>query len=129
MVPIYFQRAQIIICVFHLMLAESFNDVTVWIELARNTAPAGVQLLLIGNKSDLDHERQINFTVAQQLSEQVGAKHCIETSALNGAGIDPLKIKLGAMVAAEADDQEVVDAFEPECTPQAGRPSGCLARC
>jgi small GTP-binding protein len=128
-VPMYFRGAQIIVCVFDLTSTESFNHITDWIELARNKGPANAQFLLVGNKTDLDAAREINFTEAQQLSEQIGAKYYIETSALNGTGIDLFKTKLGTLIAADSDDWDIVDLLQPQFQPEANKPSGCLARC
>jgi small GTP-binding protein len=123
-VPIYFRRAQIVICVFDLTKKQSFDHATYWIDLARNSVHGGVEFLLIGNKSDLGDERNVDISAAQQLSEQIGAKAYIETSALTGTGIDLLKTQLGAMVATDADNRAVDEPVELK-----GGSGGCLKRC
>jgi small GTP-binding protein len=129
-VPMYFQRAQIVICVFDLTSDQSFQNISIeWVKMVRNKAPADVEFLIIGNKSDLDKDRRIDLPAAQQLSEQIGAKAYIETSALNGTGIDLLKTQLGVMVAAEKDDWDVVETVEPQETGPEGAIGGCLNRC
>jgi small GTP-binding protein len=127
--PAYFRGTSIVICVFGLTLKQSFNHVLDWIKLARDNGPEHLQCLLVGNKSDLDDERKVDFSAAQQLSEQIKAKAYIETSALNGMGIDLLRSKLGTCVSAVPANSEVVQPVDPDSEPQEGGVGGCLKQC
>jgi small GTP-binding protein len=129
-VPVYFRHAQIVIYVFDLTSAESFESIgQEWVKTVQTKAPADVQLLLLGNKSDLDDKRKVDLTAAQQLSERIGAKAYIETSALNGAGIDLVTSQLVALLPAETEVSDFVDRIEPLPAVEKSRPSGCLVRC
>jgi small GTP-binding protein len=129
-VPMYFQRARIIICVFDLTSQESFDNINEWVALARNKAPANVTFLLVGNKSDLESDRQVRSDAAQQLHESIGATVYVETSARTGTGIDILRSQLGTIAATE---NEEVNHIEPVVTDdeaaQERRPSGCDRSC
>jgi small GTP-binding protein len=129
-IPMYFHRSQIAILVFDLTSQQSFEHIgTEWIKLVRDRAPANVQLLLVGNKSDLECGRDVDFTSAQQLSEQIGAKDYIETSALSGAGIQHLKAQLGAILLTDLDDGDVIEPMVPEDATREGRTGVCLKGC
>jgi small GTP-binding protein len=127
-VPMYFRCARIIVCVFDLTSAQSFAHVTEWVELARNRARPNVQFLLVGNKSDRDSERQVDFTSGQRLSEQIGAKAYIETSALNGTGIDLFRNQLATMVSTAPPDAHV-ESVAPQRTNGGRRPRLCAKGC
>jgi small GTP-binding protein len=120
-VPMYFQRAVAIICVFDLAQRASFDHIRTWVEMARTTAPDDVKFLLIGNKSDLDEDRQVELPVATELSDSIGAKAYIETSALSGAGIDLLKGQLAALASRVNQEQAVVEQIDPEVPIVEGR--------
>jgi small GTP-binding protein len=127
--PAYFRGTHIVICVFDLRLKQSLNHVSDWIKLARDNGPGNLQFLLVGNKSDLDDERQVDFPAAQQLSEQIGARAYIETSALNGTGIDLMRSELGTFVSAVPANSGVVQPVDPDSAPQEGGLGRCLKRC
>jgi small GTP-binding protein len=129
-VPMYFQRAQIIVCVFDLTVTESLRNVGEWVAMARNKAPARAKFVLVGNKSDLDGDRQVRADAAQQLSEDIGALAYIETSARTGTGIDILRAQLGAMATTDDEEGDAVEqVLAGEAAADEGRAGGCGAAC
>jgi small GTP-binding protein len=94
-VPMYFQRARIVLFVFDLTSETSFENLDVWIDLVTQRAPADAKRILIGNKNDLADERQISFDTAQAKANNINAFAYIETSALTGAGFDVLQNEIG----------------------------------
>lgn len=89
-VPIYYQKADIILLVYSIVDYES-------IESARNRFIKNIQdnnttakLILIGNKVDLQNGRKVEFDEGKDLADTIYAKF-IESSACNGHNIDVLK--------------------------------------
>jgi small GTP-binding protein len=120
-VPMYFQRAAAILCVFDLAQRASFDHIRGWVEMARTTAPDEVKFLLIGNKADLDGDRQVELPVATELANSISATAYIETSALSGAGIDLLKGQLAALGSRVNQEPSVVEQIGPEVPIVEGR--------
>jgi small GTP-binding protein len=89
-VPLYFQRASLVLIVFSVGSRDSYDNVQDWYELAKSHAPPDVRYFVIGNKSDLIDERQVPFDEAQAKAEQFRADVYIETSAVTGAGREDL---------------------------------------
>jgi small GTP-binding protein len=111
-VPLYFQRADIVVLCFDLTSMPSFDSIEMWYELAKAHAPPTVHFLLIGTKSDLIDERQVQFPDAQQKSERLHADVYIETSAATSAGLDQLISAFGRCLAnrsREEDDDRSTD--------------------
>jgi small GTP-binding protein len=89
-VPLYFQRAAIVIIVFSIVSRESFENVNTWYEMAQKHAPPTAVYLLVGNKSDLAHEREVGFMEAQEKSDSLKFTSYMEMSAATGVGCDDL---------------------------------------
>ena len=57
-----FRRADIVLVCFDLTSASTFGDVKHWIDFARPLAPELANFVLIGNKKDLEHDREVSFS-------------------------------------------------------------------
>jgi small GTP-binding protein len=88
-VPLYFQRASLVLIIFALDSRESFDSVGPWQEMAKAHAPGDARHILVGNKSDVE-ERAVPFDAAQARADALGMDAYIETSAATGAGRDAL---------------------------------------
>ena len=66
---------------------ESFKHIQSWIKDCKDLAPKTVQLILIGNKSNLEKQRAIQKESGEELAQE-NKKLFFETSALNGNGIE-----------------------------------------
>jgi small GTP-binding protein len=113
-VPMYFQRATAIVCVFDLTQRATFEHIPMWVQMAQTTAPPEVKFLLLGNKSDLLDDRKIQLSVATEFANSIRAPAYIETSALNGSGIDVLKNELGRLAWGVEQEKGPVDEINPE---------------
>jgi small GTP-binding protein len=110
-VPLYFQRASMVLIVFSLASHESFDHVNGWYELAKSHVPPDARFLLIGNKNDVA-EREVAFNEAQEQSEILMADRYIETSAATGTGCADLMEVLAECI------QEGNELSEPEAQPK-----------
>lgn len=59
---------------------ESFNSVQDWITQIKNYSWDNAQVILVGNKCDMEEERVISSERGKQLAEQLGVRF-FETSA------------------------------------------------
>lgn len=83
----YYRGAVGIIIVYDITKNNTFDNVQKWIKEIRENAPTDVVLLLVGNKLDLAHFRQVEIEQAKYFAEK---NICLftETSALNGEGVE-----------------------------------------
>jgi Ras-related protein Rab-2A len=83
----YYRGAAGALLVYDITRRETFNHLTRWLEEARQNANQSMVIMLIGNKSDLDHRRQ----VSKEEGEQFAREHnliFLETSAKTAANVE-----------------------------------------
>mmetsp|Transcript_34343 Transcript_34343/g.55454 ORF Transcript_34343/g.55454 Transcript_34343/m.55454 type:complete len:215 (+) Transcript_34343:83-727(+) len=85
--PIYYRDADGALLVYDTTDSESFNKVKNWVKELRKMVGQEIVLCIVGNKIDLDKERQVEKEVAAQYAESVGAIH-MEVSAKLGRGVE-----------------------------------------
>jgi Ras-related protein Rab-5C len=91
MVPMYFRSAACCILVFDLTNESSLKELAdVWIPTARAAGDESMQLILVGNKSDLEEQRVVSHERLEEFSNGIGAVLSCETSAKSRAGISGL---------------------------------------
>lgn len=56
----FFNGAQGIVVVYSITDEKSFQRVSHWMEQIKETAPENIQVVLIGNKADLEEERVVS---------------------------------------------------------------------
>ena len=87
--PMYYRGAKGAIVVFDITSAHSFEKAKSWISELKLTANMNVQITLVGNKTDLQHRRQVLSDTAKNYAEQEELTY-IETSAKNNINIDDI---------------------------------------
>ena len=81
--PIYYRNVDGVLLVFDITDAESFETISYWVgELNDKADIASIQLLLIGNKNDLNHAREVTSEKAEETAKSIGIDY-LETSAKN----------------------------------------------
>jgi len=121
-VPMYFERADVIRCVFSMVDRDSFAHVQSWVDLAKQKAHLECRFVLVGNKKDQEEHRQVTIDEGRNLAKEIGAGEFLETSALTGYGIAEVLMTIGKLVAAQRQLTEVVAELEPASM---GPGSGC----
>ena len=83
----YYKASAVAMVVYDISNEESFQHIQTWIKDCKDLAPKTVQLILIGNKSDLEDKRVISTERGKDLAKE---NHMLffETSALNGNGVE-----------------------------------------
>lgn len=62
---------------FDITNRESFNALADWLQEARALASPNIIILLVGNKKDLDTDREVTFLQASQFAQENGEFHNI----------------------------------------------------
>ena len=83
----YYKASAVAMVVYDISNEESFQHIQAWIKDCKDLAPKTVQLILIGNKSDLEDQRVISKERGEQLASENNMLF-FETSALNGNGVE-----------------------------------------
>ena len=68
----YYRGAHCVIIFYDITQLETFEHVRRWYQEIKEHANSKVQVLLIGNKSDLYENRQVSFEAAEELANQLG---------------------------------------------------------
>lgn len=74
-----------------------------WLKLIRenvypNVISAHQHLVVVGNKADLEEQREIGHEEAERFAEEIGATCCIETSVKSGLNMEKLLKHIAAAV-------------------------------
>ena len=84
----YYRGAVGALLVYDITKHTTFDDVrSIWLEELRNNADANIVVMLVGNKSDLRHLRDVTTEEAFEFAKQHNLSF-IETSALGGENVD-----------------------------------------
>lgn len=73
--------------VFDVTKAESFKSVTKWLEALRKHGDENIQIMLVGNKTDIEDQREVPTDGSQAFAD-VNNLSFIETSALNASNVE-----------------------------------------
>merc|ERR1711973_587890 len=87
--PIYYRDAQGAVLVYDITDEDSFQKVKVWVKELRRMVGPEINLIIAGNKIDLERKRTVNQEMAETFAASVNAVH-IQTSAKKNEGIDNL---------------------------------------
>ena len=91
--------------VYDITNRESFVSLGRWIAEARAHGNKDITLILVGNKSDLDDQRDISVEEAQAFADQ-NALLFIETSAKNGNNVDAAYINAAKSILSKIENAE-----------------------
>ena len=86
LIPSYIKDSAVAICCYDITCLESFNSVDKWIEDAKAIREDDVLLILVGNKADMDSQRQVTFEQGKEYAEKMNLLF-FETSAKSGANV------------------------------------------
>ncbi|KAF4519988.1 hypothetical protein B566_EDAN005488 [Ephemera danica] len=85
----YYRSANGVIIVYDITKRSSFLSLQRWIEEVRRYTASNVLLILVGNKSDMEALREVEFVEAEAMCEYLPeVLYVMETSAKDNAGIE-----------------------------------------
>ncbi|KAG7466358.1 ras-related protein Rab-15 [Megalops cyprinoides] len=93
----YYRRAQGIFLVYDITSERSFQHIVKWASDVDEYAPDKVQKILVGNKSDEEHKRQVARTQGDKLAKTYGMDF-FETSACTNTNIKESFTRLTELV-------------------------------
>ncbi|XP_057312751.1 ras-related protein Rab-21-like [Hydractinia symbiolongicarpus] len=103
--PIYYRDSHGAILVYDITDEDSFQKVKNWVKELKKMLGDDICLCIAGNKIDLEKDRHVETSEAEEYSRSVGAKH-YHTSAKLNKGIEELFLDLTKrMMKKQADDE------------------------
>ncbi len=86
MTKLFIKNTKIVIFVYAINNKLSFNELSYWVKTIKENLGNEVILGLIGNKSDLYMEQEINENIAIQYAKDIGAKFATVSAKTNPKG-------------------------------------------
>ena len=80
----FYRNSSLAILVYSIDNINSYNNIESWLNEIKSQANPEIKIFLIGNKTDLENERQISKEEAQRFSSEHIFNYFIETSAKTG---------------------------------------------
>jgi GTPase SAR1 family protein len=93
----FFGRADGFVLTYDISNRPSFDHVIGWMRDIKTRAPPDCDIVLCGNKSDLDNDRVVTFEEGKQLAEEYGVQF-YETSALTGHNVEKMFTALATTI-------------------------------
>ncbi len=88
----YYRGALGCLLVYDVTSRDSFNHISAWLNDVRELGWAGIQIVLVGNKSDLTTMREVTLLEASRFAQENNLLF-METSAVTGECIDEVFLK------------------------------------
>lgn len=107
--PMYYRGAAAAIIVYDITRVSTFDTLQSWVKELHNLGPENIVIVLVGNKCDLESEREVDFARAQHYAESIGAI-CIETSAKTNVHVHDAFVEI---VRRLPEGEEEGDAVDP----------------
>ncbi|CAF1214334.1 unnamed protein product [Rotaria sordida] len=98
----YYRGASGALLVYDITNRESYNAVANWLSDARRLASRNVIIILCGNKKDLEDQREITFTEANQFAQDNDLIF-FETSAMTGENVHESFLQCAQIILSKID--------------------------
>lgn len=109
----FFGRADGFVLTYDISNRPSFDHVIGWMRDIKTRAPPDCDIVLCGNKSDLDNDRVVTYDEGKQLADEYGVQF-FETSALTGHHVEKMFTSLATTI-----KHKRIDEFEGSMPPSA----------
>ena len=86
LISAYYRQASGILLVYDVTCEDSFKNVGMWLNNVKEYASDNVQVIILGNKTDLTEERKVSTERGRMMAEEHSLKF-IETSAQTGENV------------------------------------------
>ena len=85
----YYKNSVCALVVYDITKRESFENVQSWIQDCRNQSPKTIIMILVGNKNDLENEKDVSFDEGEQFAKNNNMMF-YETSAKTGKNVNEI---------------------------------------
>ncbi|XP_023722675.1 ras-related protein Rab-4A [Cryptotermes secundus] len=102
----YYRGAAGALLVYDITNRESFSALANWLSDARTLASPNIVILLVGNKKDLDGEREVTFLEASRFAQE-NELMFLETSAKMGENVEEAFLKCSKTILAKIETGEL----------------------
>ncbi|KAB0796640.1 hypothetical protein PPYR_10701 [Photinus pyralis] len=103
--PIYYRSSNGAVLVYDITDVDSFQRIKSWVKELRKILGTDVCLVIVGNKTDLEKDRNVDIEEAEEYAKKVGATH-FETSAKQNTGIEEMFLSLTQQMLDRVCEQE-----------------------
>ena len=117
----YYRGAAAALLIFDITRRTTYNHLSSWLTDARNLTNQHTVLLLVGNKVDLDSDRQVSYEEAERFALDNGLFY-METSAKDGKNVEEAFLKAAYKIY-ENISNGTLDPNSVDCGIQYGRSS------
>ncbi|XP_061768192.1 EF-hand calcium-binding domain-containing protein 4B isoform X2 [Nerophis ophidion] len=111
----FFRKADGVVVMYDVTMEESFKAVSPWLANVKDAAGEGVQILLLGNKMDMDADREVSLKEAEQLAQESKVMF-YEVSAYTGKNVTESLTHLARVLMEQEDkvrDTTVILSAQP----------------
>ena len=102
----YYRGAAGALLTYDITNRESFNCLTNWLTDARTLASPQIVILMVGNKKDLEDEREVTFLEASRFAQENGLMF-LETSAKTGQCVEEAFLQCSKNILAKIETGEL----------------------
>lgn len=81
---IFYRGAHCVFLTYDVTREDTFGNVAAWLQEVRSHAAEDVIVYLIGNKADVDTQKEVEFDRAVKFAKENKISKCFETSAKTG---------------------------------------------
>ena len=106
----YFRNAVGAILVFDISNLDSFDELAAWLGDLHSLCAVNAQILLVGNKSDLENERQVSQQKVKEFADEHHLEY-IETSAKTGKNVVEAFTRLAYEIVTKINNGEIQVAY------------------
>lgn len=106
--PIYYRDSHGAALVYDITDEDSFQKVKNWVKELKKMLGDGICITIVGNKIDLEKDRVVQASDAEEYAKTVGAVHC-HTSAKINKGIEELFLELSKRMMEKQASEAVED--------------------
>lgn len=102
----YYRGAAGALLVYDISSRETYNALTNWLTDARTLASPNIVIVLVGNKKDLEADREVTFMEASRFAQE-NELSFLETSALTGENVEEVFLKCTRSILSKIDAGEL----------------------
>lgn len=127
--PIYYRDAHGAVLAYDITDKESFDKVRVWLKELHQVVGEGIQVVVVGNKCDLERDRKVSKKEAEEWAQVNGAQHFLCSAKLGIRVGDAFSSLVQSIVTKMQQSQSSSTAFQNSGTSSSsfapgGGPSG-----